>query len=351
MLSPGPAGDDWVEQALALFERMTHEQKRRFAAEIVAGKPKTGGVNMQVDFHPLANIFPLLHSERFDALVDNIRENGLIDPITLHEGKIVDGRNRYRACQAAGVEPRFVQMEWTGLVAEFVWSRHQRRQETAAERRLSAGKYAIAREGEAKQRQGARTDLTSSQICNEVDYGRSVENAAEKFDVSERTVSSAIKVLKEGAPELIAAVERDEVAVSAAADIATLPREDQAAIVEAGPVVVQEAAKRIRVAKSASADPSVPRPGETAKEWAKRIAVEVEAAKAKPKSVKQQTREEAEEIAAREAAEKATAKASPEDRTRSFLTRAEDARRGAEVDDLAGLEFTAEMKAAGEGVI
>jgi hypothetical protein len=40
MLSPGPAGDDWVEQALALFERMTREQKRRFAGEIVAGKLK-----------------------------------------------------------------------------------------------------------------------------------------------------------------------------------------------------------------------------------------------------------------------------------------------------------------------
>jgi hypothetical protein len=29
-----------VELALAIFERMSREQKRRFAAEIVAGKPE-----------------------------------------------------------------------------------------------------------------------------------------------------------------------------------------------------------------------------------------------------------------------------------------------------------------------
>ena len=63
--------------------------------------------------HPLAALFPLLQGPELDALVEDIRANGLRVPIVLHGGKILDGRNRYRACQAAGVEPRFEEFEGT----------------------------------------------------------------------------------------------------------------------------------------------------------------------------------------------------------------------------------------------
>ena len=58
----------------------------------------------QLAFHPLANIFPLLEGEEFDALVADIQASGLCEPVWLYEGQILDGRNRYRACQQAGID-------------------------------------------------------------------------------------------------------------------------------------------------------------------------------------------------------------------------------------------------------
>lgn len=45
-------------------------------------------------FHPYADIFPMMSDVEFAALCEDIKENGLRNPI-------LDGRNRWRACQVA----------------------------------------------------------------------------------------------------------------------------------------------------------------------------------------------------------------------------------------------------------
>jgi hypothetical protein len=87
------------------------------------------------EFHPLANMFPLMEGKEFDALVADIKANGLREKITLYQGKVLDGRNRYRASVKAGVESQFEQFEGDEAAATaFVISKN------ICRRHLSAGR-------------------------------------------------------------------------------------------------------------------------------------------------------------------------------------------------------------------
>jgi ParB-like chromosome segregation protein Spo0J len=92
-------------------------------------------------FHPLANLFPMMDDAALGELAGDIREHGLREAITTDAaGAILDGRNRYRACRLAGVEPRFEIFRGDDPVA-FVASRNlHRRHLTDDQRRMVAAK-------------------------------------------------------------------------------------------------------------------------------------------------------------------------------------------------------------------
>lgn len=71
---------------------------------------------MNYELHPLCTLFPRITGAEFDALVADIKANGLREPIIIHEGMILDGGNRYRACIEAGVEPAVMKFGGGNLV-------------------------------------------------------------------------------------------------------------------------------------------------------------------------------------------------------------------------------------------
>ncbi len=112
-------------------------------------------------FHPVADIFPLLQGAEFDALVESIKAKGLLNSITLHpDGSVIDGRNRYRACLAAAVEPRFVEWDGRGSLAAFAVALNVDRRHLDASARALPGqqlKPFYAEEAKQRQREHGKT--------------------------------------------------------------------------------------------------------------------------------------------------------------------------------------------------
>ena len=187
-----------------------------------------------LQFHPLADIFPLVEGAEFDELVADIREHGLHEPIVVFEDKILDGRNRYRACDAAGVEPTFTVYSGDDPVSYVVSLNLRRRHLSESQRAMVAAKLATLKDGQ-------RADLVE---------GLPIGRASEMLNVGERSVARAREVQEHGAPELIHAVEQGSVSVSAAADVATLSAQEQREIVARGERAILRAAQDIRARKA-----------------------------------------------------------------------------------------------------
>lgn len=151
--------------------------------------------------HPLANLFPMLVTEQLEELANDIKKNGLVEPIVLHEAKILDGRNRYQACEIAGVLPRFV--EWKGeggSPLHYVLSQNlHRRHLTTAQRAAIAAEVLPMFQEEARKRQGQRTDLQPSGQKTTT-FGKARDEAAAMMNVSPASVERAKRV-KETDPE------------------------------------------------------------------------------------------------------------------------------------------------------
>jgi ParB-like chromosome segregation protein Spo0J len=159
-------------------------------------------------------LFPLLDDGALNDLAEDIRRNGLLVPIVRYKGLILDGRNRFRACQRAGVEPQYRELDDSNDPTTHVVSANlHRRHLSESQRAMAAAKLAKLAHG---QRQTGQLAALPTQA-----------EAAAILRVGERSVRRAAQVRDSGSTDLVSAVERGDISVSRAAKIARKPTEQK----------------------------------------------------------------------------------------------------------------------------
>jgi ParB-like chromosome segregation protein Spo0J len=155
----------------------------------------------EIPFHPLADIFPLIEGEEFNDLVEDIKANGLHEPIVVYEDQILDGRNRYRACLEAGVEPlisNFEHMRPTreGISPEsVVVSQNLHRRHLTAKEKRKAIADLLKAQPEKSDRQIAKTakvdDKTVGSVRRELEGRAEIPHVDQRADTKGRKQPAA----------------------------------------------------------------------------------------------------------------------------------------------------------------
>jgi hypothetical protein len=160
--------------------------------------------------HPAASVFPEMSPAALKELAEDIRQNGLVHAITrTADGVVLDGITRLKACEMAGVEPRFEVYAGSNPVGFIVSSNLKRRQLNESQRALIAAQLATLARGQhqAAGENAEQSGPTEAQMrkCADLDPAMTQAAAAAALNISKRSVQFARVVLDHRDPELIKA--------------------------------------------------------------------------------------------------------------------------------------------------
>lgn len=179
--------------------------------------------------HPVAALFPLMSDDEFAALKADIAAHGLREPIWTYQAKVIDGRNRERACRELNIEPACREWDGTGSLVAFVCSLNLHRRHLTISQRAALGvevEAELAKEAKERQRAGGgdkRSERAKASkesvpanlpepILAKDRTGEARQEAAKVVGASARTISDA-KSVKEKAPEVFERVKAGELTV------------------------------------------------------------------------------------------------------------------------------------------
>lgn len=182
--------------------------------------------------HPICELVPAMTSDEFQKLAQDIKEHGLLHPIVTYDGCILDGRHRFKACESAGVPPRFT--EFTGddaaAVALVRSENLNRRQLSKSQLAMVGAKLKAWYSAKAKKRQLATLKQNAVvENCPQraLDHGKARDHAAKDVGVCGKMIDQAEHVMRNAVPEVTRLVESGAMALNEAAKIAEFKNETQ----------------------------------------------------------------------------------------------------------------------------
>jgi ParB-like chromosome segregation protein Spo0J len=133
-----------------------------------------------MEFHPLANDYPLMSEEELAVLIEDMRQRGFDErfPIVVHEGKVLAGRDRWRAAQAAGVPVTYSPLRLGEDPVALVRRDNEQRKHFPPEVLRALRQARIEREGAARRDGQSLRAIAESEGISETQVRRDLDTAA-----------------------------------------------------------------------------------------------------------------------------------------------------------------------------
>ena len=179
--------------------------------------------------------FKVLMDEDMEQLVESIKRNGVMTPATVRlkeDGRyeLISGHRRKKACELAGLETlkcEVKELTRDEAIIVMVESNLQRSVILPSEKA-----FAYKMRLEAMNRQGQRTDLTSSPLDNKLKGTTSAQQVSKNSGDSQPQIYRFIR-LTELVPEILQMVDERQIAFRPAVEISYLTEEQQYTLLEA----------------------------------------------------------------------------------------------------------------------
>jgi DNA modification methylase len=188
----------------------------------------------KLSFHPACLLFPKLGKAELQQLADDIKANGLRNPVIMFQGKVLDGRNRLAACRIAKVKPHFVEWDGEGSPTEWVISENLiRRHLTSSQRAVIAYDLLPLLEQEAKERQRLSKGRGKKVAKSCATLSGKASAVAARIAKTNSTYVEAVKSVSKSAPELIEKVRSGDLSIPDAKRLSEIPKEKRKELLRA----------------------------------------------------------------------------------------------------------------------